>query len=498
MLINNISKSFQKIVANFAGKVRHDKMEGRDYLVAPMVMMVEGVLSGTAGPILYEAKDMSAFPAAWNNKPVVVYHPGQGQSACDPDILTTQGIGKIMKARVENVGDKVALKAEAWFEESRANAVDSRIMEAVENNKPMELSTGLFVEIEPVENEEYKGIARNYQPDHLALLPDMKGACSLKDGAGFLMNEAGDKLFIDITSMADDHRSYVSSYPDTVIRVMGNRITEFIDNEMSHSNVRMLLQSLLRNTNDDLWIDEVFDTFFIYEDGGKLWKQNYLITDDSATFVGSRVEVVRVTEFRTKDGKVIGNERDQTMDKKKIVDGLIANAETKWEEADREVLMAMDDDVLNKIIGNEKEAPAAEANAAEANATETPAAEAAEAKETPDGEATGNQSVDDFIKGAPAEMQEVLTNSVRMHNETKSKVIAALVENKKCNFTPEYLQQKDLEELQNMLALAGGDKPADSQIQRFNYGGQGGTPVENIIVTGEPLVIPGVVTASAK
>ncbi len=203
MLINNISKSFEKIVANFTGNVRHDKMGGRNYLVAPMVMMVEGVLSGTAGPIKYEAEDMSRFPAAWNNKPVVVYHPGQGQSACDPDILTTQGIGVIMNARIDNVDGKTALKAEAWFEEERANVVDNRIMEAVENNKPMELSTGLFVEVEKVDNEDYIGIARNFQPDHLALLPDMKGACSLSDGAGFLMNEVGDTLTLELDALDD-------------------------------------------------------------------------------------------------------------------------------------------------------------------------------------------------------------------------------------------------------------------------------------------------------
>ena len=34
----------------------------------------------------------------------------------------------------------------------------------------------------------YVGIARNYRPDHLAILPDMKGACSIADGAGLCRN----------------------------------------------------------------------------------------------------------------------------------------------------------------------------------------------------------------------------------------------------------------------------------------------------------------------
>jgi hypothetical protein len=35
---------------------------------------------------------------------------------------------------------------------------------------------------------EYGRIARNLMPDHLAILPDKIGACSIADGAGLLRN----------------------------------------------------------------------------------------------------------------------------------------------------------------------------------------------------------------------------------------------------------------------------------------------------------------------
>lgn len=492
MLINNISKSFETIVANFTGNIRHDSIGGRPYLVAPMVMMVEGVLSGTIGPVLYKAEDMEKFPAAWNNKPVTVYHPPKGLSACDPNVLTTQGIGIIMNARVEEVEDgKQALKAEAWFEEERANAVDARIMEAVSNNKPMELSTGLFVELEneagELDGKDYLKIAHNFQPDHLALLPDMKGASSLADGAGFLMNKAEDAIEFVLETFSDEQKSWLLENQQLVFHTIGDRLTEFIDNQMSHSSIRSLLQSLLQTTNDMLWIDEVFDSFFIYEDDGKLWKQSYTITDNAVTFVGDRTEVVRVTEFRTKDGEFIGNRKEQQMDKNAVIDALIANTKTKWGEEHREVLMAMSEEVLGNI-----DTPTAETlviENTEVVVAETPAAE---------GEQTENLSMKQYIDQmkAPNEMKAMLRNSVKMHDVAKDALIEDLVANEKCTFTPEYLRFKDLEELQNLHQLAGcKPKNADQQVfQRFNYEGQAGGSVQNVQLGGEPLAIEPVVS----
>jgi hypothetical protein len=175
--------------------VRHDTMEGKDYLVVPMVMLTEGVHKGSEGPLYYPKDELSKTPAVWNHKPVVVYHPeinGVGVSACQPEILTNHKIGVVMNTHWEQKSGR--LKSEAWIDPSRADAVDPRIMEAINNNTVMELSTGVFVDSESDQGvwgkEQYVGVARNYRPDHLAVLPDKIGACSIKDGAGFLRNQS--------------------------------------------------------------------------------------------------------------------------------------------------------------------------------------------------------------------------------------------------------------------------------------------------------------------
>jgi len=180
-------------------------MEGKTYKVVPMVMMVVGVHSGSQGALYYPKAELSKTPEAWNHKPVVVYHPtmnGRGVSACSPDVLTSHKIGVIMNTKFDTLG---RLVAEAWLDPDRIEKVDPRVGKAVDKLSTLECSTGMFMEVEATEGkfegEEYKGVARNYRPDHLAVLPDKVGACSVKDGAGFIRNEAedeeGDEEFVE-------------------------------------------------------------------------------------------------------------------------------------------------------------------------------------------------------------------------------------------------------------------------------------------------------------
>lgn len=177
--------------------VRNDTMEGKTYKVVPMVMMVVGVHSGSQGALYYPKSELSKTPEVWNHKPVVVYHPtmnGRGISACSPDVLTSHKIGVIMNTKFDTLG---RLVAEAWLDPDRIEKVDPRVGKAVDKLSTLECSTGMFMEVEATEGkfegEDYKGVARNYRPDHLAVLPDKVGACSVKDGAGFIRNEAEDE-----------------------------------------------------------------------------------------------------------------------------------------------------------------------------------------------------------------------------------------------------------------------------------------------------------------
>jgi len=186
-----------KLVANLSGDIRRETLHGREHLVAPLTLIVPGVLTGSMGPLLYPATEVEREPAIWNGVPLTVYHPktnGQSVSAKDPDILNTQGIGVLLRARISNG----KLKAEGWFDIDSTRRIDDRIYEALTQNKPMELSTGLGVDREPEQGEfngrPYEAIAKNYRPDHVAILPDQLGACSIADGCGVLINKESEKM----------------------------------------------------------------------------------------------------------------------------------------------------------------------------------------------------------------------------------------------------------------------------------------------------------------
>lgn len=163
-------------------------------------MLVPGVLSGSKGPLLYPADEVRKSPDDWNHIPIVVYHPmkdGKPASARSPSILSKYGVGFVFHSRTDSKG---VLKGEGWLDVEATRRVDKGVLDSVQLGKPIELSTGLFVDDEPAPEgaifndhrgqRKYVGIARNYKPDHLAILPSGKGACSLADGCGVLINEA--------------------------------------------------------------------------------------------------------------------------------------------------------------------------------------------------------------------------------------------------------------------------------------------------------------------
>lgn len=175
-----------------------------------MRMMVSGVLNGSKGALYYppEEVDRSGLSGDWNGMPLTVRHPtinGQYVTARSPGVLDRFGIGYVFNTRA---GGGV-MDAEAWFDVDLTRKADAglpaanRILPRVERGLPIELSTGLFTKDTPVRNgrdrrtgKPFDFVATHYRPDHLAVLPDAVGACSLRDGCGVLVgNQQGrDKL----------------------------------------------------------------------------------------------------------------------------------------------------------------------------------------------------------------------------------------------------------------------------------------------------------------
>lgn len=499
--------------------IRHEVLHGRSYIVAPMAMLTEGVHNGSGGPLLYKADEIKRAAPAWNMKPIVVYHPqinGRGVSACDRDILEAQQVGMVMNARWDG-----KLRAEAWIDENRARAVDARVLDALLENKVMEVSTGLFTENLPDEGvwnegtptaEPYTAVAVAHQPDHLALLPDQIGACSVADGAGLLqMNEAA-----RAAGVGDEVGRLLAREFDHMRRMVGNAMSYGKTTEA----LRTALKARLKPSEKQFcFVVDVYDDFVIYE-----WEENGTVglfrLDYTATDAGvelstdAPVPVVRVTEYRTQSGEFVGNmarkSEENTMDRQEIINGLIANEDTEWDETDRETLEGMNDAVLNKVAGlfpkekkekkkgGGKKGPAQRgvpAGTQVGEQMEEGEGEEAPGGRTPPGDggraggliglsASDTQlTTEEYINNAPPEIREVLTNGLAAHEAEKAKLIDTITANKANAFTKEFLATKGLGELRGLAALAApaGGGHQDGRVPMF-YGGAAtpSAPVTNV------------------
>lgn len=211
----------EALTANYSEQQpRTATSEGKEYLVVPMTLIVPGVLAGSQGPLYYPPKEIANNYKKWNHTPIVVYHPtdfmGNPLSARGgPDVIESSGVGVVRNAYIDRQGK---LKAEGWFDVERTKRVDPRILNSLLSNTPIELSTGLFTDNVPAppgsthNGRYYDYIARNYRPDHLAILPDQVGACSISDGCGVLVNCACDNC-----SNSTNQRTDAMRYNDDLL-----------------------------------------------------------------------------------------------------------------------------------------------------------------------------------------------------------------------------------------------------------------------------------------
>jgi hypothetical protein len=348
------------------------------HLVIPVVMMVEGVHSGNQGAIYHSIAELGKVPASWNGIPVVINHPeeeGTAVSANSPEIIDNVTVGRVYNTSVD--GNK--LKAEVWLDEDKLNTICPEVLANINDTKEVEVSLGMFTDNEETEGEwngeKYTRIATNHRPDHLAILPDAVGACSCEDGCGLGANSKNKDMEIGKVAKELNKQGFV-------VRQIGNNA------DTSYNEKQNLISAKLRtlDTKDTYaYMEDLFDNCFIYALSGnnerKLFKQDYLISKGTVEFVGTPVEVVKSVEYEPKDIQSslevdssgdAGVERSDLIKiniKKEVnimadnkcpkclekVNALIANAESKFEETDREWLLTQDEKTLDKLAPVVKE-----------------------------------------------------------------------------------------------------------------------------------------------
>lgn len=313
--------------------VRTAVINGEEYLVAPCTMLVSGVLGGEYVPI--EELD----PNAWNGRPVTVNHPtenGQAVSAGSPDQFARVVIGTVFDTKTIN--DR--LTANLWI-----NVVNARargygyVLDRIKNGDVMEVSTGYFRDEESssgvFNGRSYETIARRIRPDHLALLPDHVGACSVRDGCGtprtnHLQSYGLQKMLESLLSV---HTSY---------RELEGQLMQLLQEEGHPSRIVQII-----DVNDDGTFIYQADRYggSIEDDPLRTFRRTYSKQGDDVTLGDNdTTEEVRVVERREyvpiQTQSVKGNLMKCSCDENKTaaIQDLIDNEATSFTEDDREAL----------------------------------------------------------------------------------------------------------------------------------------------------------------
>ncbi len=173
--------------------VRSEKLNGRDFLVSPVVPLREGVHNSE----LIEYEEIVAFPDAWSGRPLPIDHPtddnGMPVTAGSPKVMEESVIGFLFNVVARD--DLRGISGEIWVDIDKAATVPGglEVLTRLQEGGQLEVSTAYFTFVENVrgewrgptgEVEKYVRIQTSIRPDHLALLPFATGACNWRDGCG--------------------------------------------------------------------------------------------------------------------------------------------------------------------------------------------------------------------------------------------------------------------------------------------------------------------------
>jgi len=293
----------QKIAinTNTSGKVRYEKLNGRNHLVTEMRPIVgDIVMNGGMYPDAEVAKSfnqLDQLPAP-NRHPVI---NGKNASAFHPLAANKHNVGAFIR-NPRKVKKEVF--NELWIDETVANQTDEgkEIINRLETGTPIGVSTGLQLERTEVndENLDYNWIGTNYQFDHVAILLEN--------------NQAGGDQTLTLN---DDDLQIVE-----------------ITNAFSSNNVKDQISALLNEglTNTRAWvIDPVVEDgdsgSVVYELNEKLFKREFTVMDDKVTLGSEGMEVIKTVTFTELNG---GDASTSTNAKEPIMakadkDGVIVN-----------------------------------------------------------------------------------------------------------------------------------------------------------------------------
>lgn len=305
------------------------------YTIRDVVPIVDDIVMNS---IAYPAAEIDKAYPSLNNTPAPAGHPknadGQYVSAANATAMQQYWVGAaVTNARKE--GDAVLV--DITVNEAQAQAMDNgkrlieRLDAAMAGNagEPIHVSTGVLLRKTNAKGESkgkaYNSVASDMVFDHLAILLDEQGAGTPDEGVGMWLNHEGaeEPVFMVNLEVKDvKKRKPITANSD----------------ELSFSDIAMKLSEALSAAmpQQDAWVVDIFDKYFVYRLGDSFYKSDYYIDSENVvSLIGDPQQVERKTEYDT-----INNREESSQMKDAIIAALNAAGISHEGRSDADVLAA--------------------------------------------------------------------------------------------------------------------------------------------------------------
>jgi hypothetical protein len=510
--LNQARKAFSiRSQVDTAG-IREDTFMGKDFVVVPVVALVEGVVMGMNAtvPELALAEEFGKVPEGWNGRPIVMNHPvvdNSAVSANSPSVLESYYMGFMFNTVVE----EGKLKTEAWLDVARINDLGGEALstlERIQNDTVVEVSTGLFTGIEETSGRfnarDYGAIWRDVMPDHLAFLSEGTiGACSIEDGCGTpRTNTAGAPRTLKTHSSALKWQECGCKHGGTQVPKDNTNPTPVVSDQHVETNTPELatLKSKDKDGNEielsfnaDRFSINSYPASMMDSDARKLVStalQTTIGRGNYAYVLGITQEKVIYETYDYDDysgyftyqrSYAIGEDKTVTLsdDIERVV---ITSTVTPF-KSDVSTPNVTANSGVPDMPDNNAPAPVtpeSTTTTTDASTTSTPVTTEAAPTNTP-APVVANaapKTVEQYLAEAPAELRGMLQEGLRLQGERKTAVIAALKSTNRCKFDDVQLNGMSLDVLESLAELA--------NVPRYNGQNPGPSDVADLRDNGVP------------
>lgn len=410
-------------------------VDGTEFMVFPVTMLVEGVHHAANGPpAYYPASVLADNLEAWEGAAVTINHP----QSPDGTYISAKSPGVLACGSVKNPSHKgKKLKAQVYV---KPDAVDQAHLEAMKAGN-MEVSTGVYVKYREEKGkwngEPYEIVMEKIYPDHLALLPEDRGACSQDDGCGIRANVE------DVTAMTIRHNSKVADEEPAWSSVDKTELPRLAFADMGEED----LKSTWKYPHH--WVSG--DTMYLHRGGlNAAWAaaNGARSGQEASAEVKAHLQAHR---------DALGLKANECCPDKVAA---VIQANKNFSGDDAEWLMGLSSSQLDKLIPKEEKM----------------------------------QTLQEFIESAPEHLRGPLANAVATEEAVRHDLITKILSNGESGLTAEQLKGIDIGALKGIAKLATA-KPAEPNYSLANGGGVPSAASQNIE---EPLVMTGLFQGGAN